>query len=64
MIKPLSVLVIVVSAHSCAIDNIDGAEVIRIPIEDAAECQRAAEMIDAELRIRAYCEEGNTNDHE
>jgi len=58
-------LVIVVSSNSCKLDNLDGAEVHRVPMESTEECEVVAEAIDARVEIRAYCEqpkEGHTND--
>ena len=54
--KAIPVLIIVVSTHSCALDNVDGAEVMRIPMATVDECEAAASLIDPRMRIRAYCE--------
>ena len=60
--KATAILVIITSTNSCTVDNINGAEVIRLAVGSQQECERAASVIDPKPYIRAYCEKDQTND--
>jgi len=61
MIKPAAILVIVTTTHACKLDNVDGAEVHRIPMASASECSAVADALDPRASVRAYCETSKEN---
>ena len=48
-------LIVMVATHSCNLSNINGSEVSVATMEDKAECERLAELIDSRENTRAVC---------
>lgn len=48
-------LIIVVSASQCTVDNIDKTHETVIEMPDMAACEAAAEVTDSQRGVRAFC---------
>lgn len=53
--KVAATLIVLTATGQCNVSNIDVSEPAAIQMQDAAECEAQAAIIDAQRNIRAFC---------